>query len=191
VTLFRGGFIMGEMKRQRRRKCLCCGEFYWPEYRNAHHQKYCPKPACRAASKRVSQRRWLKKPDNHDEYCGSAHIARVRAWRQTHPGYWRVKGGALQDLCSSQPVDLQYNESDLKPEISVLSAQGLPLQDLCLAQDPLFVGFVAHLTGALREDIASQIVRFQAHGQAILGKGPGFDLQKGVGSEKRAKAGCL
>jgi hypothetical protein len=144
---------------------------YQPDYRNAHHQNYCVQPACRAASKTASQRRWLAKPQNRETYCGNAHVERVRAWRKTHPGYWRPKECALQDLCSPQVTVPQQAKCKLEPEIS---APSRPLQDICLAQDPLFIGFMAHLTGALQEDIASQINRFQTHGQTILGKGPGI-----------------
>jgi len=158
------------MKHQRRRKCRCCGALYRPDYRNRHHQKYCDLPACRIASRAVSQRRWLAKPKNRD-YHRDGQVARVRAWRETHPGYWRAKPDALQDLCSSQVVTHQPDPPELVAGISVKSR---PLQDLCLAQDPLFVGFMAILTDTLQEDIAPLVARFQTHGQSILRKGPGI-----------------
>jgi hypothetical protein len=159
------------MKQRRRRKCRCCGELYRPDYRNVYHQEYCSRAACRAESKVVSQRRWLAKPENHDTYCGSMHVDRVRSWRKAHPGYWRRGKGALQEICSAQATGHQQDKPDL---VAVVGAKGQALQDLCLAQDPLFVGFMAHLTGALQEDIAFQITRFQTHGQMILGRGPGI-----------------
>jgi len=161
----------GGMKQKRRRKCRCCGELYHHDYRNAHHQEYCNRPACQAVSRHVSHQRWLAKPPNRDYHRGQGHVERVRAWRKAHPGYWRKGTGALQDLCSAQPVAVQDSKHDLK---SGIPTEARPLQDLCLAQDPLFVGFMAHLTGALQEDIASQLIRFQTHGQMILGRGPGI-----------------
>ena len=77
-----------------------------PGRHNAYHQKYCPKPACRKASRQASQRRWLAKPANRDYHCGAGAVARVRAWRQVHPGYGRRKAPALQDLLPSQGVAL-------------------------------------------------------------------------------------
>ena len=144
---------------------------YRPDYRNAYHQQYCSRAACRAASKTASQRRWQAKPENKDIYRGQVHVQRVQAWRKAHPGYWRVKPGALQDVCSSQIVVHEHDKHCLDAE---MTAKARPLQDLCLAQDPLFVGFMAHLTGALQDDIELQITRFQTHGQTILGKGPGL-----------------
>jgi hypothetical protein len=102
-------------------------------------------------------------------------VERVRAWRKAHPGWRRGKAGALQDDCSTQPSAAQAVTAvlnDSKPPEAAM------LQDLCLAQDPLFVGFMAHLTGALQEDIALQIVRFQTHGQRILRKGPGIATER-------------
>ena len=159
------------MKRKRRRKCRCCGALYRPDYRNEFHQRYCDQPACRIASRHVSQRRWLSRPKNRDYHCGSGHVDRVRAWRKTHPGYWRAKPAALQDLCSSQVVNPQPDPPELVAENS---SKARPLQDLCLAQDPLFVGFMAILTDTLQEDIAPLVARFQSHGQLILRKGPGI-----------------
>lgn len=43
---------MGE---NRLRRCVHCGQLFTPDARNAHHQRYCPAPACRLASKHASQ----------------------------------------------------------------------------------------------------------------------------------------
>ncbi len=48
---------MGE---NRLRRCVHCGQLFTPDARNAHHQRYCPAPACRLASKRASQNKWFK-----------------------------------------------------------------------------------------------------------------------------------
>ena len=163
------------MKRTRSRKCRHCGTLYRPDYRNGLHQRYCQKPACRAASKRASQKRWLSKPSNRNHYTGNEHVQRVQAWRQANPGYWRRKAGALQDVCSAQPVAAQEVITGLN---ETSPPEAAPLQDHCLAQDPLFVGFMAHLTDALPETIAFQIARFQTHGQQILRKGPGIETPR-------------
>ena len=54
------------MKRPAKRKCLDCAEFYLPDRRNLHQQRYCSKTACRKQSKAESQRRWLEKPENEN-----------------------------------------------------------------------------------------------------------------------------
>jgi hypothetical protein len=58
------------MKCSAQRKCHHCSEFYLPDRRNLHHQRYCSEPACRKQSKAESQRRWLQKPDNQTYFCG-------------------------------------------------------------------------------------------------------------------------
>jgi len=43
----------------KRCKCANCHQPFHADARNAWHQRYCEEPACRAASKAASQRRWL------------------------------------------------------------------------------------------------------------------------------------
>lgn len=160
------------MKQKRRRKCRSCGELYRPDHRNIHHQVYCGQEACRLASKRVSQRRWLNRASNRDYHRGNAAVERVRSWRKARPGYWRRKPPALQDHCQNQATPVESLTVELSADNSQKPA---PLQEFCLAQDPLFVGLMAHLTGALQEDIEPQLSRFQAHGMTILRKGPGIE----------------
>ena len=38
------------MKRIRERPCLCCKDFFTPDYRNTKKQAYCNKDECRKAS---------------------------------------------------------------------------------------------------------------------------------------------
>ena len=80
------------MKQHRQRKCRHCGELFRPDPRNLRHQRYCGKAACRKASKAASQRRWLAKAQNRDDFRGAANVERVRAWRAAHPGYRRRPG---------------------------------------------------------------------------------------------------
>ena len=150
------------MKRTRRRKCLCCGALYVPDRCNAHHQKFCTLDRCREVSRQVSQQRWLAKAANRDYHGKRDHCARVRAWRQAHPGYWRKQGLALQDVLLAQVVatsqlTLELNAMQPAPvavvpplcflpqlpanqlvnpceTLAAVVAQDLPLQDLCLAQ---------------------------------------------------------
>src|ERR1700751_2437652 len=54
--------------------------------------------------KAASHARWLTAPENQTCFCGPIHVARVRAWRSRHPGYWR-RGEALQGLSIAQGID--------------------------------------------------------------------------------------
>lgn len=165
-------------RHRRKRKCLHCGQLYRPDPRTADRQQHCSAPACQRASKAWRQRRWCQQPQNRDYFRGPDQVARVRVWRQRHPGYWRQQpkpSVALQDDCPAQPVAAQ-------PDAGRLA--GGALQDDCLRQPPLLLGLIAQLTGsALQDDIALTIRRMQACGQRILGMGPGIELSKGDGHD--------
>lgn len=150
------------MKRAIRRKCRCCQERFVPDPRNRRHQRYCSKPACRGASHAASQRRWLVKPENRDYFRGAENVARVQAWRRTHPGYARRPGKTvrppLQDVLRTQDVD------------SSSSSVSLALQEIISAQPLVLIGLIAHLTdSALQDDIAATSRRLLQLGQDILG----------------------
>ncbi len=153
-------------KRRRRRKCRHCGQLYDPDARNRGHQRYCSQQPCRKASKAESQRRWLRKKDNRDYFGGDENTRRVQQWRKAHPGYWKRDGGkqrsTLQDLLTVEPVAEQGVKSTLR---------GPRLQDLCVAQVPLMVGLIAHLTNStLQEQIATTTQALVVKGQDILGR---------------------
>src|SRR5271166_15921 len=131
------------MKCSAQRKCQHCKEFYLPDRRNLHHQRYCAKPACRRQSKAESQRRWVQKPENQNYFSGSQNSQRVKEWRKRNPGYWRKKNPPLQE----------------------------PLQDLLVMQPAVMVGLICMMTGsALQEDIAATTRALLSKGQDILGR---------------------
>jgi len=170
-------FQRGWMKRTRARKCHHCGQLYHPDYRTSDRQQYCSRVACRQASHRVAQLRWWSQPENQKYYRGTDQVRRIQAWRKAHPGYWKKKQAkppiALPDECLAQPVECQGDSTGLN---------AVALQDMMLMQPAVMVGLIASLTGsALPDDIASSLRRFQAHGQIILGKGPGMKTSKGAG----------
>jgi hypothetical protein len=155
--------------RPKRRKCRCCNEFFFPDYRNQDRQHYCRKPACRQASKRVSQRRWCRKPANRDYFRDPGNVRRVREWRQAHPGYWKKQTRISVDAQVTPP-------QQLRPAEPAQSACNVPrstlgtLQDFCLPQNPGFIGLLSMITGrTLQEDIAPIARRVVEQGQNILG----------------------
>ena len=170
------------MKRARRRKCLCCGELFRPDARNLRHQRHCSKPACRKQSKAGSQRRWLARAQNRDYFQGPINVARVRAWRATHPGYWRrsdaIVATALQDDSCRQAVESQSDSNGLTHAA---------LQEVLAAQPTVLIGLIAHLTdSALQEDIAKASRRLLQLGQDILQGQSSHDHQAIAGARARA-----
>jgi len=156
------------MARGRRRKCKCCRRLFRPDPRNLRHQRYCSRPPCRAARKAASQARWLAEPENHDYFRGPVHLARCRAWRARHPGYWRKsprRDTAPKDVSITQTID-----SIDKTGIFVRS----PLQDLLTAQPAVLIGLIAHLVGTpQQDDIVRTADRLLRLGQDILAMSQG------------------
>ncbi len=154
------------MKCSARRKCQHCKEFYLPDRRNLHHQRYCSEAACRKQSKAESQRRWAQKPDNQNYFSGPQNSQRVKEWRKRNPGYWRKKSPLprepLQDLCATQ---VAQDEEVKRIEISDA------LQDVLVMQPAVMVGLISMMTGsALQEDIAATTRALLSKGQDILGR---------------------
>lgn len=170
------------MSTQGLRKCCHCYIWFRPHKRNVHHQQFCLKPECRAASKRASQKKWSRK--NPGYFHGDAYVKKVQAWRRKHPGYWKTAvtkedGGppdALQDLLVAQGFD---NE-DVKVFRNCLSAEiSRPLQDLLMAQSHALKGLASMITGEeLQEDIAQILAACYEQGQRIGGKVPWMQPQE-------------
>jgi len=170
------------MGRAQQRKCLHCAERFTPDARNAHHQRYCAAPACKAASKRASQAKWLGKPENRDYHRGPDAVARIQAWRRAHPGYSRRKAGITLAgesgpvvspgaATSEQPLATAPAAPSTQNSCNALEpAPRVPLQDFLNAQPLVLVGLIAHIWGsALQEDIASALNRLLQLGQDIRG----------------------
>ena len=153
-----------------RKKCRHCNRLFIPDARNARRQRYCDRPACRLASKKDSQRRWLQKDQNQDYFRGPDHCARVRQWRKAHPGYWKrgkISADALQDPLTAKPIEIVGNRDELP---------NAPLQDLLIVQPDVIIGLIANFTGfALQDDIAFCLRRLQQLGRDILTPNKGAD----------------
>jgi hypothetical protein len=176
------------MKRHRRRRCDHCKRMYEPDPRNRRRQEYCSAPACQRTSKVASQRRWRRSPKGCDYFRGPIQVDRVRKWRKAHPWYWRKPSktqSPLQDILLTQPVITTgdghiLNVSNLvasviSPTPSTSAAadfrapKALALQDAMSAQFTLMVGVMAHLSGALQDEMAPLLRRVFLLGQQVQG----------------------
>jgi len=155
--------------RPTRRKCRCCNEFFFPDYRNLERQHYCAKSACRHASKVASQRRWFRKPANRHYFQGSEKVSKVQQWRQAHPGYWKRETPASGGTQVAAPQQVNPVQSSCNVPRSPLGT----LQDFCLPQNPGFIGLISMMTGrTLPDDIAPIARRVVEQGLNILGLTP-------------------
>jgi hypothetical protein len=150
----------------KRCKCANCHQPFRADPRNAWHQRYCQADACRAASKAASQQRWLAKPENRDYFRGADNVARVRAWREAHPGYARRAGrpqrpaqapaaspaasAPLQEIVPTQVLDPQEESRQPGVPAGVVAQQAL--QDLLQQQPVVLIGLLAHLSDSTLQD---------------------------------------
>ena len=151
------------MMRVKKRKCKNCHTFFLPDPRNANRQRYCSKEQCRKASKKASQRKWLKKPQNQDYFRCPENTRRVQQWREAHPKYWHRKASepkiALQDPLIAQPSDIVNDNMELADDA---------LQDLLIVQPFVLLGLIAHFTDtALQDNIDTTLRRLQQLGRDI------------------------
>ena len=169
-------------------KCKHCRKFFKPHRRNAHHQRFCSKPECRAASKRESQRKWRRK--NPDYFRGGEHVARVQAWRRAHPGYWRaspdrpppVPPDALQELLITQGFDPQ---GVIEFRTCLFREISQPLQEIIEAQSYLLQGVICMVTGDPLQDVMDGITAAcyergrRMKGPVSWGSRPGMHAKRG------------
>ncbi len=136
------------MIRIKKCKCKNCHTLFLPDARNATRQKFCSKTECRKASKKASQDKWLKKPENQDYFRCPENVKRVQEWRKANPGYWHRKPSkteiALQDPLIRQPFENNKNTDKL---------QSTALQDLLIAQPFVLLGLIVNFTGTVLQDI--------------------------------------
>jgi hypothetical protein len=95
------------VRKNKRRRCLHCRQLFHCHPRTRTQQRFCAAPACRAASKKASQQRWLGKPENQDYFRGAQHVSRVQAWRERRREYGRegpITGEPLQEMIMRQPI---------------------------------------------------------------------------------------
>ena len=148
-----------------RSKCRHCGKIFSPDYRNRHHQHYCPDPDCRRVSKAASQRRWLRQAQNRDYFQGPEQTRRVQQWRESNPGYWKKK----PNVPPNTPANESHTSDQVQKSCDVPNGSAEPLQDVCLVQNPLFIGLISAIVGStLQENIAAAIRELQTQGRKIL-----------------------
>jgi hypothetical protein len=157
-------------------KCLSCNDPFAPGARNRTRQLHCNKPACRLASKRAAQARWVAKPANRDYFKGAHHVDRVRQWRKANPGYSRRTSSRNPPSPEPQtPVHQEPPSAPLQDPLPAPLQDLVPaLQDLVFSYPALVVGLVALQSGsALQDDIHHHLHRVASKGAEILRQGAG------------------
>ena len=149
------------MRKISKRQCVYCKKKFTSDPYNAYHQEYCTSLACRQVSRQVSSKKYRDKQKYNVEFRQEEH-KRVKAWREKNPGYWKrneneknsEKNSALRDFASGQ----------IDREITAL-------RDLLNFQQTVFKGVISQMTGALRDNIGSEIRFFYDKGKEISDMG--------------------
>jgi hypothetical protein len=144
------------MGREKQDPCVNCGQAFVPDRRNARHQCYCGAAACKAASKRASQAKWLAK--NPDYHRGAEAVARVTGLATGAPGIQPPQACAACRVRDTRNLDVRarhlsaplpaeaarpVKKSCNAPEIE---ADASPLQDFLNAQPTVLIGLIAHIS---------------------------------------------
>lgn len=161
------------------RKCVNCRVLFDPDRRNRKRQRYCSADECRLASKAASQSRWLADPANSEYHCGPIPAARVKAWREVHPGYRRGKrqGKVVLQDCLVTQVNESIEESSIRTPCSETPSEEV-LQDLLNAPSPMLAGLIAHFFEVRLQDDMAVTMRFLVKlGLDILNPRPHEDRQ--------------
>jgi len=176
------------MAQSGQRKCLCCGQLFYPDHRNRERQRFCSTTECHLASKAASQAAWLAQPQNNGYFRDSVHVARVQAWRTAHPGYGSGKPRrplALQDPLITQAQD-SVEQYPIRGEIPVAPSPSA-LQDLLNAPSPVLAGLIAHLFEVtLQEDIAATTRRLVQLGHDVINRSHDEDTQASTAARAAA-----
>jgi len=140
-------------KKIRRRRCKKCHDLFIPDPRNLTRQKFCRKPACKSASKKYSQQKWLKKAKNRDHFSGPENVIRVQQWRQLNPGYWkRRKANKTPPLSEDALQDTLSLKTATGNGFSSVLIQNA-LQDSLSPKTLVIIGFDPQLNESALQDI--------------------------------------
>lgn len=140
-------------KKTRQRRCKSCNDLFIPDPRNLKRQKFCRKSACKSASKKHSQQKWLKKPKNRDHFSGPENVIRVQQWRQLNPGYWKRRKAKKTHPLSK---DALQDTLSLKTTAGKGFSSGLiqnALQDTLSSKTLVIIGFDPQLNEIALQDI--------------------------------------
>ena len=170
------------MAQSGQRKCLNCAQFFDVNRRSGERHRYCSAVPCRRASKSASQASWLAQSANTLYFSGPAHVARVQAWRASHPGYSKGRPrapGALQPLQDSLFAQVHDSIEEYGNRTEAPAApEVVALQDSINALPPALTGLIAHLFGlTLQDSIATTIRRLVQLGEDVTNRGQGEDSQ--------------
>lgn len=147
-------------------RCKNCGNYFYPDSFNRHHQSYCSRLECRSASNAASSKAYRKKK-SQDAQFRHQESARVKRWQQENPDYCKNRRK------SSKKVEKNRVLRDIAQVEKLHSDVGV-LRDIANLQSVVMEGLIVTLTGdVLRDDIGGFIRQMYDKGQEVSGREPG------------------
>ncbi len=136
-----------------------CGRPFVVNPRLGKRHRFCSRQACARASRRAAQQKWIKRSAGMDHFCGWGNVARVQAWREAHPYYWKR---------TRRHRGVPSGKFRLTRKLAAV-LRCAALQDTIVTRLALEIGMISRLSGvALQDAIAMEIRATMLRGYAIL-----------------------
>jgi hypothetical protein len=154
-------------------RCKNCGNYFYPDNFNCHHQHYCSRHECRKASNAASSKAYREKQSQTSEYRRK-ESERVKRWQRKNPNYWKNRQKSSKKNEKNKVLRDFAQVEKLHSDVGVL-------RDIAKLQDAVLKGVIVTLTGdVLRDDINTFIRQMYDKGNEVSGmmSGSDFIIQK-------------
>lgn len=150
-------------------RCKNCGNYFYPDNFNRHHQRYCSRLECRKTSNAASSKAYRKKQSQTAEYRRK-ESERVKRWQRKNPNYWKNRQKSSKKIEKNKVLRDFAQVEKLHSDVGVL-------RDIAKLQDAVLKGVIVTLTGdVLRDDINTFIRQMYDKGNEVSGMMPGNDF---------------
>jgi hypothetical protein len=150
-------------------RCKNCGNYFYPDNFNRHHQRYCSRHECRKASKAASSKAYRKK-QSQDANFRRQESERVKRWQRKNSNYWKNRQKSTKKDEKNKVLRDFAQVEKLHSDIGVL-------RDIAKLQDAVLKGVIVTLTGdVLRDDINTFIRQMYDKGNEVSGMMSGNDF---------------
>jgi hypothetical protein len=146
-------------------RCRNCGNYFYPDKFNRHHQRYCSRLECKKASRFASAQRYRNKK-SRDKKFRRGESERVKCWQRNNPNYWKNRRKSSKKAEKNKVLRDIARVEKLHSDVGVL-------RDIANLQNIVMEGLIVTLTGdVLRDDIGAFIRQMYDKGQDVSGKAP-------------------
>ncbi len=150
-------------------RCRNCGNYFYPDKYNSHHQKYCSRIECRKASNRASSKTYRKKKSKEAAFRES-ESSRARDWYSKHSLKVKNRKKSCKKVSEKKVIRDFAQVEKLKDEM-------VSLRDFANLQSFILQGVIYQLTGfGLRDDISNYIRRMYDKGREVSAASPETNL---------------